>query len=210
MRIKFKGFFLIAILLSTQTVFSQYRTSFNIQDNSIKVVLFEAQQVSLITIATSKESIFNFSSASEGSYKNDLYFDYEVSSDTLIIKSIYPKKLEFGDNKMTSMQEFSVSVKLTMPNNLKLIIDSEIASIEGSGNFRNLYINTKSGNCKLTNFVGNANINSFDGRIYIETKQAKVQAKSQKGDIDISSALVENYLLNLRTVNGNIEVIQLK
>lgn len=199
---------LLLFCLSIQLGFSQFRTSFNIQNNSIKVVLFDAQQVSLITLETGKQSEFNFSSASEGTYQDDLYFDYEVKKDSLIIKSIYPKHLEFGDNKMTSMQEFSVSVKLSIPKNLKLFIDSEIASIEGSGDFQNLYINTKSGDCKLINFTGNADINTYDGRIYVKTKQAKVEAKSQNGAVKVSSTLLEKYQLNLRSVNGDIVVIQ--
>lgn len=202
--------FLFILSFTTQFGLSQNRASFSIQNNNIKVVLFEAQQVSLINIKTAKKSEFSFNSSSEGTYKNALYFDYEIAGDSLIIKSIYPKTLEFGDNKMTSMQEFSVSAKLILPENLKLFIDSEIASVEGSGKFKNLYINTKSGYVKLKKFIGNAGINTYDGGINIETREAKVKAKSQKGDLKISPSIIENYQLNLRTVNGDIKVIQPK
>lgn len=210
MRIENGRLLLIAFCFAVQYSYAQYRTSFEIQDPSIKVVVFEAQQVSLIRFDTKGQSKFTFNSASEGSYKSDLYFDYEVKQDSLIIKSIYPKHLEFGDNKMTSMQEFSVSVSLRLPKDLKLIIDSEMASIEGSGIYKHVHINTKSGNCKLINFIGDANINTYNGKIYMKTRQAKVEAKSQTGDVDIETALVENYQINLRTVKGDIEVIQTK
>jgi len=210
MRIEINRFFLMALWLAIQSGYSQYKTAFKIQDSSIKVVVFEAQQVSLIRLDTSSQTTFTFNSASEGSYKTDLYFDYAVNQDSLIIKSIYPKHLEFGDDKMTSMQEFSVSVSLSLPKQLTLIIDSEIASVEGSGKYKHVQINTKSGNCKLINFLGDATINTFKGKIYIKTRRAKVEAKSQTGDVDIQSALVKNYQLNLRTVNGDIEVIQAK
>lgn len=208
MRIEALRFLLFLFIISTQLGYTQFRTAFKIQDPSIKVVLFEAQQVSQIRIETQKASVFHFKSASEGTYKTDLYFDHEIRNDSLIIRSVYPKHLEFGDNKMTSMQEFSVSVSFVMPQNIKLLIDSDLASVSGSGIFKHIQINTKSGNCQLNNFEGHANINTYNGNIFIQTKQAKVDAKSQTGEIKIDSALVENYDIDLRTVNGNIEVIQ--
>jgi hypothetical protein len=172
--------------------------------------VLEAQQVALISLATENNSTFKFNSASEGSYKSELYFEYAVRQDSLLIRSRYPKNLEFGDNKMTSMQEFSVSVKFSIPKHLKLIIESDIASVFGSGVFNNVQINTKSGSCKLTNFQGDANINTYFGKIYLKTRQAKVEALSQTGNIAVDTALVENYQINLRTVNGDIEVVQTK
>jgi len=201
-------FLLIIFCFAIQLAHSQYKTSFQIENSKLKVVVFEAKQVSLINLDTNRQSKIKFNSTSEGTYKRDLYFDYDINQDSLIIKSIYPKSLEFGDNKMTSMQEFSVSVRLSLPENLSFILDSEIASIDGSGIFKNVQINTKSGYCKLINFVGDANINTYDGKIYVKTRQAKVEAKSQAGDVNIDPALVENHQLNLRTVNGDIEVIQ--
>jgi DUF4097 and DUF4098 domain-containing protein YvlB len=208
MRIVIKPFILITLFFAHGLLYSQYKTSFQIEDKKIKVVVFEAEQVSLIALNTKGQSKIQFNSTSEGTYKRDLYFDYVINQDSLIIKSIYPKSLEFGDNKMTSMQEFSVSVRLSLPENLSFILDSEIASVEGSGIFKNVQINTKSGYCKLINFVGDANINTYNGKIYVKTRQAKVEAKSQAGDVNIDPALVENNQLNLRTVNGDIEVIQ--
>jgi hypothetical protein len=208
MRVVIKPIILISLFFTHGLLYSQFKTSFQIEDPKIKVVVFEAEQVSLITLNTKGQSKFQFNSTSEGSYKSDIYFDYEVKQDSLVIKSIYPKHLEFGDNKMTSMQEFSVSVSLIIPENLRLILNSEIASVAGSGMFKDIQINTKSGYCKLINFEGNAGINTYDGNILIKTRQAKVEAKSQTGDINIQHALVESYQLNLRTVNGDIEVIQ--
>jgi hypothetical protein len=191
------------------TLKAQITSQFKIEDKNIKKVFFVADQVSLVKIDTHQDNFIQFNSASEGSYRNDIYFDYEVKNDVLYIKSIYPERLAFGDNKMTSMQEFSVAVELLLPRNLNVEINSEIATVTGSGNYNNLIINTKSGHCRMTFLVGNAIINTYDGNIFIETKQAEIDANSQNGKVEIEKSLIEKHKLDLRSVNGNIKVMQI-
>jgi hypothetical protein len=187
---------------------AQITSQFKIEDDHIKKVFFAAKQVSKVNLKTHQSDVFQFNSSAEGSYKNDIYFDYEVKDDVLYIKSIYPERLAFGDNKMTSMQAFSVAVTLSLPKNLTVEIESEMASIEGSGQYKNLIINTKSGHCQLVNLRGNAIINTYDGNIVITTRQAKIEAKSQNGLLDIQQALIKKHVVVLRSVNGNIKVMQ--
>jgi hypothetical protein len=189
-------------------IYAQNTSRFKIENESINHIIFKAKQVSVINISTHSKNTILFNAASESTYKDELYFDYEIKNNKLFIKSIYPNRLAFGDNKMTSMQEFSVSVEMILPENLTLDITSEIASIEGQGVFKNVIINTKSGHCKLNPFKGNAKINTYDGYIKITTNQADVKAESQTGFVKIDESLVENYYLNLRSVKGNIKVIQ--
>ena len=187
---------------------AQITSQFKIEDKNITNVLFTAKQVSKIDINTHQDTFIKFSSSSEGSYRNDIYFDYEVKENVLYITSIYPERLAFGDNKMTSMQEFSVAVELYLPEDINVEIISEIASVEARGHYKNLIINTKSGHCRLVSLNANAIINTYDGNIYITTRNAKIEAKSQNGKLDIEQSLIEKRELVLRSVNGNIKVIQ--
>ncbi|RRO24959.1 DUF4097 family beta strand repeat-containing protein [Flavobacteriaceae bacterium 14752] len=203
-------FILIALAFSIQKAYPQFKTAFEIKNNDIKVVWFQAYQVSKIEIKTHKSSFFKFNSSAESTYKTDLYFDYRIQNDTLIIKSIYPKALEYGDNKMTSMQEFSVSVNFSLPQQSKLIIDSDLASVFGEGQFDNFQLNTKSGHCELKRFIGNANINSYSGSITIHTRNANVKAFSQNGDLKVDQFYNKKHQINLKTVNGDIIVRQME
>jgi len=204
----------ILLILSTlfcyQKALSQFKTAFDIQNENIKVVYFEADQVSYLNIETQNKSRFQMTSSSEGSYKNDLYFDYTLKQDSLFIKSIYPKRLEYGDNKMTSTQEFSVSVDLRLPENLTLIIDSDLASVSGEGRFKNFQLNTKSGHCFFKSFYGNADVSTYNGDINLKTQDAKVEAFSQNGIVEIYDFLIQKNQINLKSVNGDIIVNQME
>lgn len=208
---KLRQIFLFLLLtFSYQQAYPQFKTAFEIQNEDIKTVWFQANQVSTIHIQTHNLPRFIFTSSSESTYKSELYFDYRIQNDSLIIKSIYPKALEFGDNKMTSMQEFSVSVNFSLPQQSTFIIDSDLASVVGQGQFDFFQLNTKSGHCKLERFIGNANINTYSGNITIHTKHANVQALSQNGKLQMHRFYSKIHQLNLKTVNGDIIVRQME
>lgn len=199
-----------SFLLMNGIGFSQFKTALDIQNKNIKVVYFKANQVSQIHLDTHKNAHIQLNSQSEGTYKSELYFNYQVHQDSLIIKSIYPKGLEFGDNKMTSTQVFSVSVSLELPDHIKLIIDSRLASVYGYGKFKYFQLNTQSGHCALEGYFENASINTYNGSVTLATQDAKVYAYSQNGNVEIYDFLIQTNEIRIKTVNGDIKVSQIE
>jgi len=205
-RLYIQSIVLVAILFLTKISFGQNVSVFTLENDAINHVSFEAKQISKIYIETKPKASFEFQSSSESTYKNDLYFDYHVSNDSLIITDIYPKSLEFGSNKMTSTQVFSVEVWLEMPEQLSLFIDSKYASIDVKGTFENLILNTMSGICNLNILKTNANISTYKGDINVTTKHVSVNAETQNGNLNIDRFLIENYQLDLKSIDGDIRV----
>jgi len=187
--------------------FGQNISAFVLENDVINHVKFEAKQISKIHVETVSSATFHFQSSAESTYKNDLYFDYRVTNDSLIITDIYPKYLEFGNNKMTSTQVFSVEVWFKLPENINLFIDSNYASMEIEGTFENLILNTKSGNCKLNILKTNANISTYSGNINVITTDVIVNAETQNGNVEIDTFLIERYPLKLKSIDGDIRVI---
>lgn len=196
----------ILFTASSTIAFAQNKSGFSITNENIKHVKFDAKQVAKITVNNGKWSEFQFQSSSESTYQNDLYFDYKIENETLIISDIYPKHLEYGDNKMTSTQVFSVEVTLTIPENISLYINSKYASTLVKGMYKNITINTKTGNCKLDLTKTNANISTYSGNISVVTKDVNVQAESQNGSVDLDDFLIKKYWLSLKSIDGNISV----
>ncbi len=205
-----KGLTFILLSFNTLLGYSQNISGFSIEDRSIKNVKFEAKQISKITVNNSKSFTFEFRSSAESTYKNDLHFDYYVENETLFIKDIYPIHLEYGDNKMTSTQVFSVEVSLKIPKQTDLTIDSKYGSVFINGNYDNISVNTKSGICSLNVSEANANINTYSGDISVVTRDANVKAESQNGKIQIDKFVVKKNWLNLKSVDGDITVKKVK
>lgn len=190
--------------------FSQFKTAFDIQDKNIKVVYFRADQVSEIQMQTYNQNHIQLQSKSEGSYKSELYFNYQISQDSLIINSVYPKPLEYGHNKMTSTQVFSVNVNLSLPDNVRLIIDSSLTSFYGRGRLTYLQINTKSGHCYFEGFLNKASINTYNGSVNLNIQDAKVEGNSQNGSVEIFDFIDQLNEIVVKTVNGDIKVTQIE
>lgn len=204
-------FFFLYLGFSLSFIISAQNTAyFSIDDQNIQRVVFQADQVSNIRLQTQSNSGFKFTSSSEGTYQDDIYFDHWVKQNTLYIKSNYPERLAFGDNKMTSMQDFSVKIDFILPEHLSVDITSNIASVEGNGVFKNLIINTKSGYCHLSVLLGNAIINTYDGNINLKTKHAQISAFSQNGMVNIEDGLIQRNFVDLKSVYGNIKVMQIE
>lgn len=201
-----KSFGLVVTICWANWSFGQNVSVFTLENDAIRHVKFEAKQISKIYVETVSNSTFHFQSSAESTYKNDLYFDYRVSNDSLIITDIYPKYLEFGNNKMTSTQVFSVEVWLKLPERLSLFIDSQYGSMEIAGTFDNLILNTKSGICNLNILKTNANISTYSGDIRVNTKDVIVNAETQNGNLEIDTFLIKKYPLKLKSIDGDIEV----
>ena len=189
-----------------QVALGQNKSEFFLENKSIKHVMFEAKQIAKIYAETGPNSTFMFESSAESTYKNELYFDYSITNDSLIITDIYPKHLEFGSNKMTSTQIFSVEVWLKIPKDLSLSIDSKYASIAVNGEFKNLFVNTKSGTCSLNIVNTDANVSTYSGDIMIKTADAAVDAESQNGKLNITAFELKRHRLKLKSVDGDIIV----
>lgn len=200
------GYLFFLLVFNVLPGYSQNISGFSIEDQSIKQVKFDAKQISKIKVENSKSFIFEFTSSSESTYKNDLYFDYYVENETLFITDIYPEHLEYGDSKMTSTQVFSVEVNLKIPKNTDLNINSKYASVFINGNYGNIIVNTKSGICTLNISEANATINTYTGNISVITQDAIVKAESQNGKIHVDRFVVRKNWLNLKSIDGDITV----
>ena len=97
-------------------------------------------------------------------------------------------------------------MQLSIPKTIDLNIKSDIAQTKIEGQFPNVFIELKTGNCTLDPFFGNATINTINGSINIKTNNAKTIAKSKSGIVDVMQFKLTLHQLNLQTVNGNINV----
>lgn len=197
----------IALLFVINSLNSQSLSSFSIKNNSIKVIDFKAKQVAKISVTSSNSNIINFKSSSESTFKNNIYCEYQVKSDTLFITDVYPKNLEYGDNKMTSMQEFSLQVELEVPQNLKLIITSNYASIDLKGKYKSVFLNTKTGNCNLNLSNTNANISTYSGDIMLYTENSKIKAETRNGNLKVDDFYYFKNTISIKSINGNISAV---
>ncbi len=99
-----------------------------------------------------------------------------------------------------------MEITLEIPENFEVFVRSKLASVTGTGTFKNLKIELKSGYCRFEYLEGNAVINTYSGSIWVVTYNAKITASSRNSTVNLPAPAYGKYQVNLTSINGNISV----
>ena len=186
--------------------FSQKDVSGTYDAQNIKKLYIFTDEVFKINLKTSEKEKIILTSHSEGEYFNDISLNIEVFQDRMILTTQFREILQSGYDKLSAHKVFSLEITLEIPEGLEVFIKSNIASVSGSGAYKNLEIELQSGQCELIFFQGNALINTYIGSIDVQTKNAEIIATSRNGNVIVPIGFTGNNKISLTTINGNIRV----
>ena len=142
----------------------------------------------------------------EGEHSENLVIIDSINQGVLRLSTDFQPLFKADNDKLSAHKVLSVELQLSIPKPIDLNIKSDIAQTKIEGQFPNVFIELKTGNCTLDPFFGNATINTINGTINIKTNNAKTIAKSKTGIVDVVQFKLALHQLNLQTVNGNINV----
>lgn len=196
----------LLILCCRFSGFSQKDISGTYDAEDIEKLYIFTDEVFRINIKTTNTDQIIISSHSEGEYFNDISLEVELLQDKMVLTSRYREVLQGGFDKLSAHKVFSLEITLEIPENLEVFIKSNIASVSGSGNFKNLEVDLKNGSLVFSSFVGNAMINTYKGPIILHTKNADITATSRNGKVEIPEDMNGKYRIILKTISGNILV----
>ncbi len=201
-----KNILLLALVFISGTLFAQKDTREIMDAETIKSIQIDTDEVYLIKITSTGTSQISISTHSEGEYFNDIILNTEQKKDVLKISTQYPERLTGGYDKLSAHKVFSLEIELEIPRGLEVVINSNIASVEASGDFKSFYADLKQGYCELLNFSGHAVINTYSGHILVETASGLIEAESRNGTIEIPEFLPGRNPLRLKSIDGDIKV----
>ncbi len=176
----------------------------------IEEIIINADEIFKVQIEAASTKEIQLYTLSEGEYFNDIGVNVQQTLNTFKITTAYKEILTSGFDKLSAHKLYAVNLKLVIPENLKVTITSNIASIHAKGDFEFLEAELKSGECDLRNYTGKAIINTLWGNVYIETKRANVEAKTHHGSLKIAKNLTFGPLVKVKSIYGNIEVIKIQ
>ncbi len=188
------------------TVNAQRNTQQSIDATSLKTIQINSDEVFLITIHAAKSNVVSIKTHSEGEYFNNIILTSEVDGDILKLASEYPERLAGGFDKLSAHKVFSLEVELTIPENMNVEIRSNIASLTADGNFKRLFADLNQGYCQLSDFDGQALINTYKGNITVVTNSGNIDAHSRHGKVETPGFLAGRNPIKLTSIDGNITV----
>ena len=144
---------------------------------------------------------------SEGVYANQMRLNYEQHEKQLRLFTTFPELLSSGFDKLSSHKVLVFEVEIKVPENTNTYLASNIGFVEVSGSFDSFIADLKYGDIDLVPFYGNAKISTYRGHINMKTQDAKVEATSRKGLVEIETFNYPKSIIQLQSVEGNIKVV---
>lgn len=201
-----KHYLTVLIGLFSLVVVAQKDTARQIDGKGIKQLYIETDEVFRINLKTVKGDRFLITTHSEGEYYNDIALNTKVDEETLYLSTEFQEILQSGYDKLSAHKVFSLEITLEVPENLQVIISSNIAAVEAKGVYESLQIELKTGYCNLNDFQGNAVINTYDGAVSVKTSGATVMATSRNGKVILPANFSGNHSIKVTSINGDIRV----
>lgn len=186
--------------------FSQNKFQKELSANHIETISITGNQIFSISISTSKTDKINVTSTLDGEYQNDFQIEIKEENKTLRLSLEHISLTEIPDDKRNAHKVIGATLHLQIPERLSLNIYSDIGSVVLNGNFNDLLIELLQGHCNIEGKAQSATINTFDGNINVETKNATIKASSNHGKIKLDKFSKTTSLWKLRSINGDIRV----
>jgi hypothetical protein len=190
----------------SQFVFTQNTSIKKIEADHVEIISIDGNQLFLIEVMTSNSKVFKITSVVDGEYENNYQIISSIIGNTLNIKLERIAFAEIKDDKRNAHKVIAAKLLMEIPNNMNLIIISDIASVQLDGNFNTISIQLRQGYCNLKGSSKTTSINTIDGNISVITKEAEVRAISNKGIVNVYPYKIKTSKYNLKSINGDISV----
>ena len=205
-----KKIFFIAVVLCCLPGFAQKDTHEIIDASGIERINIETNEVYLIRMFSTNTDKIKVRTHSEGEYFNQILLKTRVQGKQLEISTEYPQRLTSGYDKLSAHKVFSLEIELEIPQDMNITVRSNIASLEGKGEYRSVFAELKQGYCTLRDFTGSTVINTYSGNILVETSRGLIEARSRNGRVEIPEFLPGRNPIKLTSIDGDIIVRKTK
>ncbi|WP_452220024.1 hypothetical protein [Lacinutrix salivirga] len=177
-----------------------------IDGSTINTIKIAGDDVFRVNVKTHTHKAIRISARSEGEHNDEVVLVANTIENTLNITVNFQPLFKNENDKLSAHKLISTELVLVIPENLEVIITSEIASVELKGKYNPLFIELKNGSCTLSDYYGNARVNTLLGDINVETNFATITSNTKSGDITQEKLVAGNNVIILNSINGNIKV----
>lgn len=185
-----------------------------------KIIEKEMDVIDISTIVISGNTIFNINLGTkpinqiyltlnvEGENNEQIVLKATREHDTVFVDSDYQPLFNVPDDKLSAHKKISIELNMIVPEDIDIIVKSDIGSVQVQGIYKSIFAELVSGNFKAYDFSSDLLVNTIHGNIYVETNNAKLHLNTKKGKIYQESLDSGKQQISLNSINGNIRVIK--
>lgn len=203
MRILFFSFFFFFFI----TGFSQKKITHSIELSSqTTIVYFDLDKVFNIKLKTTTSDFIVINAYSEGEYANHFVVNEKNEGRQLTITGSIAFSFPNNQDKLSAHKVHAIDIEIQIPENLKIILRSDIGNLKVVGKYNTFFGDLMSGNCYLENTRGNITIQTVKGDIDLTTREGTINAYSKYGVVNTSEITSGKSVFVLKSLKGDINV----
>ncbi len=167
-------------------------------------VLINAANCFKIDLSTTASKEIVVEAHIEGEYKNDLLVKIEEEGPSIAISAGFHPNFIKPNDKLSAHKVISISLKLNIPENMKVSLLGTNTNVYAKGNYGDLQVTLDDGSCNIHAIHGTVHALTRSGDIHVRSKGANIVTNNSFGSISENNIPKGPNYFNLITTTGNI------
>ena len=197
--------FLLCVLLSSAQ--KNIEKTF-VLNKGVSAVVFDLEHVFSIKLKSSKKPGITLKAISEGEYANHFVITEDVTDGIMTISGSIAFTFPNNQDKLSAHKVHAITIEITVPESLKITVNSGIGNLDAKGYYKQLTTNFLSGNSWLHNVSGSLQIQTVSGNINLVAKEGRVIFETKTGVVAKEQLVNGPSVFKLKTIKGNINIKQ--
>lgn len=174
-------------------------------------ISIHSDQIFEIHITTHTRPEILLSAQIDGEIYAETLLKSKIEDHTLqITTGLTPDFKDFND-KLAAHKVISIVLHLTIPEDTDVNINSVLAQVHLEGQYGRLQFKLGRGGIEGRGLrFRESDLHTIAGAVHLVLAKASVQAYSRNGTVFIADLLPQGPFINIRSIHGNIEVLQLQ
>jgi len=199
-----RGIFVSILLMSFGLLNAQKMVKKSVLNPDTSSILIDADHCFKVEITTTLSKEIVVEALIDGEYKNDLLVKIEEFGPSIEISTGFQPNFIKPNDKLSAHKVISISLKVEVPENMKVLILGSNTNVYAKGSYKNLKVTLDDGTCNFQSINGIARAVTRSGDIYVYSKGATIETKNSFGSTETGNIPKGADYFNLVTTTGNI------
>jgi len=168
-----------------------------------------SDQVFKIKIVSAATETIRLITRIEGENFENVVVNVFEEQHTLLLTTGYTPYFEAANDKLAAHKVISIEMELLLPSHIAVFIQGAIVSVDTEGTFRKIHLELDTGNCLLTNFNGDAQLNTKNGNITVYgDSNVFAIGETKRGTLRNELSSPGKFSVKAQSVNGDIILLK--
>ena len=196
----------IIFLLGHGIIHAQKKVVKTIDNANISFIQIDSKNCYSLALETVDAPRITVEAALDGEYVKDVLVNVKQEGATLLVSSGFQPDFVFPNDKLSAHKVISISLKISIPKNLKVTVYGTSTNVDVRGHYADLKISLSDGSCTLNARGENMDVHTPSGNIEVIATHAQILASTKYGKIKREDLASGDDHFTLNSVTGDISI----